>query len=131
MSLDRMGYSRRLDTVDVDATVARVTDTLAAEGFGVLTEIDVEAVLAKKLGVAFGPYRILGACNPQLAHRGLTAAPALGLLLPCNVIVRRVDDAVEVSAIRPSVMFETLDDPDLGDLATDADARLRRAIDAL
>ncbi|PKN56645.1 MAG: hypothetical protein CVU56_15020 [Deltaproteobacteria bacterium HGW-Deltaproteobacteria-14] len=126
-----MGYTTVLDTNDIDAAVARVTEALKGEGFGVLTTIDVEATLRAKLGVEFGPYRILGACNPKLAHAALTHAPALGLLLPCNVTVRTVPGGTEISIIKPTEMFQTLDDPGLAKVAHDADVSLSRVVEAL
>ncbi|TNF36654.1 MAG: DUF302 domain-containing protein [Deltaproteobacteria bacterium] len=120
-----------MDTNDMDDAVARVTEALKAEGFGVLTTIDVEATMRAKLGVEFGPYRILGACNPSLAHAALTHAPALGLLLPCNVTVRQVPGGMEVSFVKPTEMFQALDDPGLAKVAHDADVKLKRAVDAL
>jgi len=131
MQLDSLGYKTVLDTNDIDAAVTRVTEALKAEGFGVLTTIDVEATFRAKLDVEFGPYRILGACNPKLAHAALTHAPALGLLLPCNVTVRQVQGGMEVSFIKPTEMFRALDDPGLSKIAHDADVRLKRAVDAL
>ena len=131
MGLENMGYTTVLDTTDMDVAVARVTEALKGEGFGVLTTIDVETTLRAKLGVEFGPYRILGACNPKLAHAALTHAPALGLLLPCNVTVRAVPGGMEVSIIKPTEMFQTLDEPGLAKIAHDADVNLSRVVEAL
>lgn len=131
MRLDSLGYTIVMDTTDIDDAVVRVTAALKAEGFGVLTNIDVETTLRTKLGVEFGPYRILGACNPSLAHAALSHAPALGLLLPCNVTVRSVPGGTEVSFIKPTEMFGALDDPGLTKIAHDVDVKLKRAVDAL
>ncbi len=88
---------------------ARVVDALKAQGFGVLTEIDAQKTLKEKLGVEMEPYLILGACNPQLAHRALDADRSIGLLLPCNVVLRQEDGEVRVSIQDPRTMFEVID----------------------
>ena len=116
---------------DFDQAVARVTEELQKEGFGILTEIDVKATLKKKLDVDHRPYVILGACNPQLAHRALTAVPDIGLLLPCNVVVRENDDgSVDVGFLDPGLM-STLVTGDIEAIAVDARARLERVSAAL
>jgi uncharacterized protein (DUF302 family) len=111
--------------------VGRVREELAAEGFGVLTEIDVQATLERKLGVHGEPYLILGACNPPLAHQGLGIEPDLGVLLPCNVVVRADGDAVRVSAMEPQAAMELAANPALAPLAAEAHARLERALSRL
>lgn len=112
-----------------------LTQTIAAlkvEGFGVLTEIDVQETLKKKLNVDYPPYKILGACNPPLAHRALTAAPEMGLLLPCNVTVRQLADGIiEVAMIDPLMMMGVISNPALKPIADDARARLERVAKAL
>lgn len=126
------GMRVRLDT-DFDDTVARTRTALAAEGFGVLTEIDIKATLKAKLDADFRHYTILGACNPPLAHRALTAELDVGLLLPCNVIVYEEDAGhTVVSAMAPMVALGIVgDNPALAGVARDAQARLRRAVQAL
>lgn len=116
-----------------EKAVERVRDALAAEGFGVLTEIDVTATLEKKLGVEFRPYVILGACNPPLAHRALTTERNIGLLLPCNVIVYAADRSGEsvVAAVDPEVSLGRVGNDALAPLAADVKARLRRVLDAV
>ncbi|MDX1593728.1 MAG: DUF302 domain-containing protein [Gammaproteobacteria bacterium] len=114
-----------------DDAVERVTEELQKEGFGILTEIDVKATLKKKLDVDRAPYKILGACNPQLANQALQAVPDIGLLLPCNVVVRENDDgSVDVGFLDPGMM-STLVEGDIEAIATDARARLDRVRDAL
>ncbi len=108
----------------------RVTRALAAEGFGVLTEIDVQTTLKTKIGAEITPYVILGACNPKLAHRALTAEPGVGLLLPCNVVLAADGRDTVVSAASPRAMFAvTPATPALEALATEAEERIRRAIE--
>ncbi|NCF09413.1 MAG: DUF302 domain-containing protein [Gammaproteobacteria bacterium] len=109
-----------------DDAVERVTAELQKEGFGILTEIDVKATLKKKIDVERRPYKILGACNPQLANRALQAVPDIGLLLPCNVVVRENDDgSVDVGFLDPGMM-STMVAGDIEEIATDARARLER-----
>lgn len=106
-------------------------EALKAEGFGVLTEIDVKAVLKKKLDVDFRKYAILGACNPPLAHHALNTELEIGLLLPCNVIVYEDGDGSVVSAINPLVVMSVVDNPELESMAEKVSAKLRRVIDSL
>lgn len=104
-----------------------VRDLLKQEGFGVLTVIDVQQTLKEKLGVEFRPYRILGACNPPLSHQALEAEPAIGLLLPCNVVVEaRVAGGTRVSFLDPEVALGLVGNPELEPVAKDAAQRLRR-----
>lgn len=125
-----LGHTVKLQT-DYETALQKVTDALKAEGFGVLTEIDVKATLKKKLDVDFRPYKILGACNPPLAYRALTAAPEVGLLLPCNVTVAQADDGVEVSLVDPISMLGFVAHPDLEPVAEEARQRLARVAQAL
>ena len=125
------GFTRTFDNVKLDEARARITDALKAEGFGVLTEIDVKATLKKKIDVDFRPYVILGACNPPIAHKALTAEPAIGLLLPCNVVVAETDDgSSEVAVIKPEAMFSLVKNPDMEPLVKDVTERLTRALEA-
>jgi len=113
-------------------TLERVRAVLADQGFGVLTEIDVRATLREKLGVDMADYVILGACNPALAHRAVEADPSIGLLLPCNAVVRADGpDATIVQLLDPQVMARLSDQPGLRDVADEAARRLRAALDAL
>ncbi len=126
-----LGLTVRLNT-DFDSALARVTDALKAEGFGVLTEIDVKETLKKKLGVDFRPYKILGACNPPLAYRALLTAPEVGLLLPCNVTVSQVEEGVvDVALVDPLVMLGVVVNSELTPVAEEARARLERVAAAL
>ena len=126
-----IGRTVRLQA-DFNAALARVTEALKAEGFGILTEIDVKETLKKKLDVDFRPYKILGACNPPLAYRALSAAPEVGLLLPCNVTVSYVEDGVtDVSLVDPLAMLGVVEYAALQPVAEDAGARLDRVAAAL
>lgn len=124
------GYTAHLRGVSFDDARARVTDALKQEGFGILTEIDVQATLKTKLDRSFRKYVILGACNPQLAHRALEAELGIGLLLPCNVCVWEEEDGSVVSIARPQAMFDLVRNAALQPVVDDADQRLRRALDA-
>ncbi len=126
------GLTRNVGTHDMDTVRAAVDEALAGEGFGVLTEIDVRATMRKKLDVDHPPYLILGACNPPLAHRALTEEPAVGLLLPCNVVVaQQPDGTVVVSAIDPAKMLGIVGRDDLGPLASEVRSALARAVAAV
>jgi uncharacterized protein (DUF302 family) len=115
-----------------DAALQRVTEELQKEGFGVLSEIDVQATMKKKLDADMAPYRILGACNPQLAHRALSVEPQMGLLLPCNVVVRQ-DEAgkVYVDFMDPGSVLGLVNRPEVTQLASEVGQRLRRVMAAL
>jgi uncharacterized protein (DUF302 family) len=128
---NKLGISVQI-TTDFETALARTVDALKAEGFGVLTEIDVKETMKKKLGVDYLPYRILGACNPPLAHRALQTAPEVGLLLPCNVTVRQLESgAVQVSLVDPLEMMTAVGNPELEPVAHEARARLERVALAL
>jgi uncharacterized protein (DUF302 family) len=124
-------FSRTID-LPFDQAVARVTEALKREGFGVLTDIDVSATLKAKLGVAFRPYRILGACNPPLAHRALELEDKIGTMLPCNVIVQEHGAGnVEVSAVDPAASMQAIENPALAEVAEEVRGRLQKVIDSL
>tara|TARA_R110002049_G_scaffold1062_1_gene7951 strand:- start:7710 stop:8096 length:387 start_codon:yes stop_codon:yes gene_type:complete len=115
-----------------DDVVDRVTATLKDAGFGVLTTIDVQATLKEKIGVDFPRYRILGACNPKLAHQALQAENKIGTMLPCNVIVRDAGDGkVEVAAVDPVSSMQAVDNPALGQVATSVQQKLKNVIESL
>jgi uncharacterized protein (DUF302 family) len=127
----KIGSTVKLKT-NFEAAVVQVAEALKSEGFGVLTEIDVKETMKKKLGVEYGPFKILGACNPNLAHRALSIAPEISLLLPCNVVVRQLtDNETEVSLIDPLMMMEAVSRPELGDVAREARAKLDRVTETL
>lgn len=124
------GFGTTLD-VSYEEAIPLVKAALKAEGFGVLTEIDVKQTLKEKLGVEVTPYIILGACNPPLAHRALTAEPEIGLLLPCNVVVRSEGDHTRVEVADPKAMLGIVGNPELDTVAAEAKQRLQRAVAAL
>ena len=120
-------FSKTL-ALGMDEAIVRVTDELKKEGFGILTEIDVQKTLKAKIDVDFRPYRILGACNPPLAHQALTAEPDIGLLLPCNVIVREeAPGRLVVGFLDPHVMVSLVGKPEVREVADAAEQRLRSA----
>ena len=121
-------FSKTIDT-DFETAVAKVTESLKAEGFGILTEIDVKSTLKKKLDVDFRNYRILGACNPPFAYEALLAEDKIGTMLPCNVIVQEKEDhTVEVAAIDPIESMQAVNNPKLRDVAAQIQVKLRNTI---
>ena len=114
-----------------DQAVAAVTQALAKEGFGVLTEIDVQATLKKKLNLDRPPYKILGACNPQFAAKALDAEPQIGALLPCNVVVRVDGGKTIVEFMDPDAVLQLVGRPEVGTIAAEVRSRLERVMNAL
>ncbi len=122
-------FSKKLDAT-YDEVISRATEELKKEGFGILTEIDVKAALKKKLDVDFRKYKILGACNPSYAYKALQTEDKIGTMLPCNVIVQETADGkVEVSAIDPIASMQAIDNPSLGDIASEVRGKLKKVID--
>ena len=127
----KFGFGKPVD-LGFEEAIETVTEELDKEGLGILTEIDVQATLKKKLGEDMPPYRILGACNPPLAHQAVSAVPEIGLLLPCNVLVREDDDGkVHVSFMDPGSVLGLVDNPDVVPLAEQVKAKLERVLAAL
>ena len=128
---NRYGFGKSL-ALSFDDALAKVTAELQKEGFGVLTEIDIAATMKKKLDHNIPPYRILGACNPGLAKRALSAEPSIGLLLPCNVVVRQdAAGTVQVEFLDPGMMGQMTDNPALGPIGTEVREKLQRVMRAL
>jgi uncharacterized protein (DUF302 family) len=126
------GFSKTLTEKTFEDAVNQTTAALKAEGFGVLTEIDVQSTLKKKLNRDFRRYLILGACNPPLAHKVLEAEPPIGLLLPCNVVVQETPNRdVEVSIASPKAMFTLVENSQVAPIAQEVEDRLRRVLTAI
>ena len=127
----KYGFGKTVD-LSFDAAVEKVTQELQKEGFGVLTDIDVAATLKKKLNQEMPPYRILGACNPPLAHRALEAEPSIGLLLPCNVVVRQdAAGKVHVEFMDPNAVLYLVNRPEISRIAGEVRQRLERVMQTL
>lgn len=125
------GFGKQVD-LEFDAAIEKVTADLQTEGFGVLSDIDVAAKMKEKLDLDMPRYRILGACNPALAHQAIEAVPDIGLLLPCNVLVREDDEgAVSVSFMDPKSVLSLVDHPGVEPLAGEVKARLERVLEAV
>lgn len=125
-------YFSKTVNENFDAAVAKVTEALKKEGFGVLTEIDIQATLKKKLDVDFRKYKILGACNPQFAHQALLHEPFIGTMLPCNVIVQQQEDGkVQVSAVDPVASMMAVQNEQLGEVAGEVRKKLEQVISSL
>jgi uncharacterized protein (DUF302 family) len=126
------GFTTTLRGVTFDQAIAKTTAALKAEGFGILSDVDVQHAMKEKLGQEMPPYRILGACNPPLAHQAVTAVPDIGLLLPCNVIVREeAPGRVVVGFLDPQIMVNLVGKPEVRAVADAAEQRLRRACEGL
>ena len=126
-----LGTTLRL-ACDYSTALTWTVEALKSEGFGILTEIDVKETMQKKLGKEMLPFKILGACNPPFAYQALTAAPEVGLLLPCNVTVRQLEDGVvEVAFVNPLMLLRVVDKPELIPIAEEIHARLERAAQAV
>jgi uncharacterized protein (DUF302 family) len=127
-----MSYTidRTVTDAGLDAVEARLRSALADRGFGVLTEIDVKATMKKKLDADIEPYRILGACNPGMAYKAIGMEPRVGAMLPCNVILRKVPEGVEISAIDPVSSMQAIDNPELQAVAAEVRDMLAEAVRA-
>ncbi|MBU45547.1 MAG: hypothetical protein CMN76_20215 [Spirochaetaceae bacterium] len=124
-------FAARLN-MDFDESIQVVTEALKAEGFGIISEIDIQDKLKEKLGIDFRKYRILGACNPPYAHKALSLEDKIGTMLPCNVIVQEADGGgTEVAAINPIESMKAVNNPALMDIANEVTARLQKVIEAL
>lgn len=128
-----MSYTidRRIPNADIDGVESRTREALAAQGFGVLTHIDVKATMRKKLDVEMPAYRILGACNPAMAHQAIGIEPRVGAMLPCNVILREIEGGVEVSAIDPVASMQAIDNGELKSLAAQVRDLLKKAVESI
>lgn len=124
-------FSKKISGSRFEDVEKRVTENLKAEGFGVLTEIDVTATLKKKIDVDFRPYKILGACNPQFAFKALSSEDKIGVFLPCNVVIQDNNGVIEVSAVDPVASMMAVNNPQLESTAIEVRQRLLRVIESL
>jgi len=132
VAIEQLAFGLRRETgLPFHQAVEAVREALKAQGFGVLTEIDVQATLKAKLGAEMPPYLILGACNPPLAHRALTANPEVGMLLPCNVVVRDTGRGIVVEAMDPVAAMGIVSDPAVAEVAREARQKIEAALAAL
>jgi len=123
-------YFNKIVNVSFDEAIEKITEELKKEGFGILTEIDVKAAFKKKINVDFRKYRILGACNPQYAHKALLAEDKIGTMLPCNVIVQEKEDGkIEIAAIDPISSMQAVENENLGEIAKEVQTKLKRVIE--
>ena len=123
-------FSKTVDC-SFDQAIELATEKLSAEGFGVLTTIDVSATLKKKLDVDMKRYTILGACNPSYAHQALLAESKIGTMLPCNVVVQETDTGIEISAVDPMASMKAIENPALGEIAIAVQSKLKKVIESL
>jgi uncharacterized protein (DUF302 family) len=129
--MSKVGFGKNVN-MSFDEAVTKVTAALQAEGFGVLTEIDVAGTLKKKLDKDMPPYRILGACNPPLAHRAISAEPEIGMLLPCNVVVRQTESGeVRVEFMDPQAVLPLIEKEGIAEVAGEVREKLQRVMNAL
>lgn len=129
--MTKYGFGKTVD-MPFDDAIVHVTQALQVEGFGILSDIDVAGAMKKKLNQDMPPYRILGACNPPLAHRALESEPSIGLLLPCNVVVRQDEaGAVHVEFMDPNAVLELVNKPEITVLASEVRQRLDKVLQAL
>jgi len=124
-------FSTKLTGVTFEDAITRTTEALQHEGFGIISQIDLQETLRKKLGVEFRRYVILGACNPTLAHEALQLEDKVGTMLPCNVIVQEIADGVEVAAVNPVASMQAIPNNELGEKAAAVGDKLRSAIETL
>ncbi len=124
-------HTTTLKDLSFEEAIEKVTNALKEDGFGVLTEIDVQSTLKKKLDEDFRPYRILGACNPPFAHKALLAEDKIGAMLPCNVIVQQIDKEIEVAAVDPVASMQVVENDKLEGIAKEIRNKLRSVIESL
>jgi uncharacterized protein (DUF302 family) len=125
-------YINKIIDTDFDTAIKKVTENLKSEGFGILTEIDVQETLKKKINVNFRRYKILGACNPPIAYKALSNEPYIGLMLPCNIVVQETADGkIDVSAIDPQASMQAVNNPELAGIAGEIKTKLERVIKSL
>ncbi|MBI2417204.1 MAG: DUF302 domain-containing protein [Ignavibacteriales bacterium] len=125
-------FNTKESTVNFDETIIRVTEELQKEGFGILTEIDVQATMKKKLNVEFRKYRILGACNPPFAFKALSFEPNIGVLLPCNIVVQELEHGkTQISAVNPLVTMQSVNNSALEPIAAEISEKLQRVLAAV